>query len=123
MYRRTLVKSTAVATASKVQKIGALAKFFAQQAGRSERFRTLKNAGRTTLLHFRKVLGQLWLEVTGFVFLSLASIGAVAFVREYLRLHNGGSSSGRVALAICFTVMFGWFGVSSFWRVRKKNQS
>ncbi len=67
-----------------------------------------------------RVLGQLWLEVTGFVFLSLAGIGALAFVREYVRHQEGKASSGRVALAAGFTLLFGWFGLSSFWRVRKK---
>ena len=107
--------------AAKARKAASLAKFLGQQASRSERFRTFRAAGATTWRHFRKVLGQLWLEVTGFVFLALAAIGAAALVREYLRLHAGSSNSGRIALAIGFTVMFGWFGVSSFWRVRKRN--
>ena len=34
---------------------------------------------RTTAAHFGRVLRQLWLEVTGFVFLALAFIGAGAF--------------------------------------------
>jgi hypothetical protein len=31
-------------------------------------------------------------------------------------------SSSRVVMALGFTVMFAWFGVSSFWRVRKKSE-
>jgi len=97
------------------------ARGLARYAGRNRKLSAWANAVGTTAAHFRRVLGQLWLEVTGFVFLSLAAIGAAALVREYTRLHAGNSSSGRVAVAICFTMMFGWFGVSSFWRVRKRS--
>jgi len=65
-------------------------------------------------------LSQLWLEVTGFVFLALAAIGGLAFAREYAKYHSGHVGLDRVVLAICFTALFGWFGLSSFWRVRKK---
>jgi hypothetical protein len=92
-----------------------------QQVSRTRRFGAVAKAARTTATHFKKVLGQLWLEVTGFVFLCLAAIGGMALIREYLRLQAGKSTSGRVALAACFTVTFGWFGVSSFWRIRKKS--
>ena len=117
----TLVKSMAVALGSKVRQIGMIARGLRRVVGRGGKLSAWADAARTTGAHFRRVLGQLWLEVTGFVFLSLAAIGALAFVREYTRLHAGNSNSGRVALAICFTVMFGWFGVSSFWRVRKRS--
>jgi len=40
---------------------------------------------------------QLWLEVTGFVFLAFASIGAVALIKEYAAYHAGRTTSGRVA--------------------------
>jgi len=50
----------------------------------------------------------------------LSGIGALAFVREWTKYQAGRTSSGRVLLAIAFTVMFAWFGVSSFWRVQKK---
>jgi uncharacterized membrane protein YbhN (UPF0104 family) len=77
---------------------------------------------RASASHFGRVLGQLWLEVTGFVFLALAGIGVIAFFREYARYQAGRATSGRVLLAVCFAGLFGWFGVSSFWRVRKRNQ-
>ncbi|MGA7168388.1 MAG: hypothetical protein WBX08_04515, partial [Candidatus Sulfotelmatobacter sp.] len=69
---------------------------------------------------FGRVLHQLWLEVTGVVFLVMAlSLGAGS-VREYGKYHAGQAGPGRMALAICCTVAFAWFGVSSFWRVKKK---
>jgi hypothetical protein len=102
------------------KKAGILARIASQQVSRSRGFGAIWQAGRATAGQFGKVLGQLWLEVTGFVFLCLAAIGALAFVREYVRFQGGKATSGRVALAVCFTVMFGWFGVSSFMRIRKK---
>ena len=76
-------------------------------------------AARATASQLGQVLGQLWLEVTGFVFLALAGIGVLAFIREYGKYHAGRVGSGRMVLAVCFTLLFGWFGVSSFWRVKK----
>ena len=45
-----------------------------------------------------------------------------ASVKEYGKYHAGQVGAGRVAVTICFAVTFAWFGVSSFWRVRKKKQ-
>ena len=106
---------------TRTRKAGMLARVAYKQVSRSRRYGAVMKALRTTTGHFRKVLGQLWLEVTGFVFLCLAAIGTMACIREYLRLQAGKSTSARVALAACFAVTFGWFGVSSFWRVRKRN--
>jgi hypothetical protein len=67
------------------------------------------------------VLHQLWLEVTGFTFLAMAAVGAMAVIREYGRYQSGHAAGpGRLVLAICFTLSFTWFGVSSFWRVNKR---
>jgi len=116
-----LVKSTLeMAALSTARKLSILARVAVQQAGRTRTLGALLNAGRTTAAHFGRVLGQLWLEVTGFVFLVLSGIGGLAFVREWTKYQAGRTSSGRVLLAIAFTVMFAWFGVSSFWRVQKK---
>ncbi len=105
---------------AKARKLGVLARMVTQQASRSRNFSALSQAWKATSSHVGRVLGQLWLEVTGFVFLSLAGIGAVALVREYLQYQAGKATSGRVGLALGFTLLFGWFGLSSFWRVRKK---
>src|ERR1700731_957380 len=67
---------------------------------------------------FGKVLHQLWLEVTGFTFLAMAAVGAVAGIREYGKYQAGHATGpARLILAICFTISFAWFGVSSFWRI------
>jgi hypothetical protein len=79
-------------------------------------------AGTRAIAHsFGRVLHQLWLEVTGFTFLAIAGIGALAGMREYGKYQSGHAAGpGRLVLAVCFTVSFIWFGVSSFWRVKRR---
>jgi hypothetical protein len=73
---------------------------------------------------YGKVARQLWLEVTGFTFLVMAAVGAMAGVREYGKYQAGHASGpGRLLLAICFTISFAWFGLSSFWRVKRRAKS
>jgi 1,4-dihydroxy-2-naphthoate octaprenyltransferase len=90
------------------------------QAKRSRTVRAATHAAATTAKAFGRVLHQLWLEVTGVIFLLMALSFAGATVKEYGKYHAGQAGLGRVAVAICFTVTFAWFGVSSFWRVKKK---
>jgi hypothetical protein len=71
-----------------------------------------------------RVLHQLWLEVTGFTFLAMAAVGAMAGIREFGKYQAGHTSGpGRLVLAICFTVSFAWFGITSFWRVKRRAKS
>jgi hypothetical protein len=79
---------------------------------------------RQTSRSFGRVLHQLWLEVTGFTFLAMAGVGAMAGIREYGKYQSGRASGpGRLLLAVCFTISFTWFGVSSFWRVKRRAKS
>ena len=94
-----------------------------QHARKSRSVGALTKGARAAASHFGRVLGQLWLEVTGFVFLTLAGIGVLAFFREYAKYQAGHATPSRAVLAVCFAGLFGWFGVSSFWRVRKRNQN
>lgn len=111
-------------SASSIQKMGIIARvagrLVARHAGESRWLAAGLKGLRVTAASFGRVLGILWLEVTGFVFLSLAGIGGLAFAREYSKFEAGKASSGRVVLAVCFTLTFAWFGVSSFWRARRK---
>ena len=79
-------------------------------------------AVRTTGRSFGNVMHQLWLELMGVIFLIMALGFAGASVKEYGKYHAGQAGAGRVAVAVCFTLTFAWFGLSSFWRVRKKRQ-
>jgi hypothetical protein len=99
------------------RKLGIAARVAGRQVRNTRTFAAVMDAGRMTASRWAGALGQLWLEVTGFVFLALAAIGGLAFWREWVK-HRG---AGRLVLAAAFAVLFGWFGVSSFWRVGKRH--
>jgi hypothetical protein len=106
---------------STLRKLGIAARVAAQQAGRSRTGSALLKGIQATATSFARVSHQLWLEVTGFTFLAIAGIGAMAGFREYGKYQAGHAAGpGKLILAVCFTVTFAWFGVSSFWRVKKK---
>jgi hypothetical protein len=105
---------------STARKAGLAAQVVARQLRDTRTFKATLQGFRATMGHCRRVLHQLWLEVTGFVFLALAGIGAVALGREYIKYQAGNANPGRLAVAVAFTVLFGWFGLTSFWRVRRK---
>lgn len=73
---------------------------------------TAKAVGRTTHI--------LWLEVTGFFFLVFATVCGGAGWREYQRVVAGHAPMNRVYVAGALALLFAWFGVSSFWRARRR---
>lgn len=84
---------------------------------KSRRANALASAAQVTLRSVTRVGHLLWLEVTGLFFVAFAAIGSLAAWHEYAK-HK--EVSGRLAAAICFTVIFAWFGWSSFHRARRK---
>lgn len=79
-------------------------------------------AGSKSFLgHFSHVAHMLWLQITGFIFLCFAIIGAGALVREYRLYTSGKIPVGKPALALCFTLTFVYFGINSFWRTRSRH--
>ena len=116
------VKIEAVSKVSFFQKAGIATRVARQQAGRNRTLNAIKSGVRATVKSFTHALHQLWLEVTGTVFLAMAAFGAAAMVREYLKYTASHTSPSRLAIAICFTLTFAWFGLSSFWRTRRKSQ-
>ncbi len=105
-----------------VQKIKAMFRAAVDRLERSRMGRAALAGVRASARSFGRVLRQLWLEVTGFTFLAMAAVGAMAGFREYGRYQSGHATGpGRLALAVCFTLSFAWFGVSSFWRVKRRN--
>jgi hypothetical protein len=116
------VKIEAVSKVSGWHKAGIVARVVRQQAGRSRTINAVMGAVRTTVRSTGRVLHLLWLEVVGTVFLAMAAFGGAAGVREYMKYASGHTTAGRVVIAIFFTVTFAWFGVSSFWRVRRKSR-
>lgn len=115
-------KIEAVTAVSASRWLGVAVRVAREQIVRSRTFRAVTGAVRMTGRSFGRAAQQLWLEVTGTVFLAMAAFGAAALVREYLKYSTGHATIGRVAVAMCFTLAFGWFGFSSFWRVRRKSR-
>jgi hypothetical protein len=105
-----------------MRKLGVVARIAGEQAGRSRTLSAVMKGVRATLGSFWHSLHQLWLEITGTLFLSIAAFGAIALVREYMKYQAGQTTASRLAVALCFTLTFAWFGLSSFWRVRRKSQ-
>jgi len=90
------------------------------KTGENRLVRAFYRAGSVTMRSVGRVLHILWLEVTGLFFLGLAFVGAAAAVREHHRELAGTGSAAKMLLASGFAVLFGYFGVSSFWRSRRK---
>jgi len=61
-----------------------------------------------------RVLGQLWHEVVGFVFLALAAIAVPAVIKEWK-----GESKSRLLMACVFVLIMVYFGITSFLKARK----
>ena len=110
-----------MASISTARKLSILARVVSQQVGSYRAVGAVRHAARTAAASIGAVLRQLWLEVTGSVFLFLALIGGLAASREYARYEAGKTGPGRVVVAICFCATFAYFGLTSFWRVRRKS--
>jgi hypothetical protein len=93
-----------------------------RKAGENRWARAFYRGGSSFLGSVGHVIHALWLEVTGFLFLVLAVIGAGATIREYHRYLVGTAPRNRVVLAAIFTLLFVYFGIESFWRARRKSK-
>jgi len=91
-----------------------------RQTGKSRLARACYNAASVTTRSLKRIVHVLWLEMTGLLFLLFALVGAGAAVREYHRHVAGTAGSGKMLLAAFFALLFTYFGVSSFWRSRKR---
>ncbi len=69
---------------------------------------------------FAKIFHVLWLEVTGFIFFILALLAGTAAVREYHKAASGPINMNKVWAAGALVLVFLYFGMSSFWRARKR---
>ncbi len=75
--------------------------------------------GNSFLRTLTRVLHLLFLQVTGFLFLVIAVLIGSKTVQEYHRYQAGQVAANRFYLALFFTGLFVYFGLSSFWRARK----
>ena len=95
--------------AEKAKKIALFARAAGRQIGtqaaRSRTGSAVLKGLRATASSVGAVLHQLWLEVTGFVFLAIAAFGVFDGFREYGKYHDGQElSPGRLIVAVCFAV-------------------
>ena len=97
----------------------ALLRIAGRRSGQNRWVRAFYRAGDVTVRHTGRVARVLWLEMTGFLFLVLAIVGAAAAYREYRHYARGQAGFGKVAVAAVFTFVFLYFGVNSFWRSRR----
>ena len=74
-------------------------------------------------LLFITTIRTLWHEVIGFLFLSLAFLGALSGVRIVRNFDGSPESLFRLILTTCFVVIMGGYGVSSFLRARRITRS
>jgi hypothetical protein len=106
------------------RKLGVVVRVAWQQVRRSRTGSALIRGFTATARSFARVLHQLFLEVTGFTFLAIAGIGGITAFREYSKYHAGlATGPGRLVLAIAFTFSFTWFGLTSFWRLRRRRKA
>ncbi len=70
-----------------------------------------------------KPLHSLWNEVIGFLFLSLAFLGAMSGYRMYRHFDGSPEVFFRLTLAACFVLVMAYYGISSFLRARKISRS
>jgi putative exporter of polyketide antibiotics len=109
-----------MANVSSTRKLGIAARIAGEQVKRSRTYGALLSGARATFSHFGAVLRQLWLEVTGFVFVAFALVGGGALVKELSAYHAGNGAFSKVSAAAGFTLMFAWFGASSFYKARNR---
>jgi hypothetical protein len=91
------------------------------KSGRNKRIlRGLRSGASVFFATAMSTLHVLFLEVSGLIFLSFTLMIVTAFVRECRKyaMHQVGLE--RVILAGAVSTMFLYFGLSSFWRARRK---
>jgi hypothetical protein len=79
----------------------------------------LMAGGSSMFASFFRVLRQLMLQVTGFLFLVIAVILGSKVWHEYPSFAATHAEPARFYVTSFFFVLFTYFGLSSFWRARK----
>jgi len=102
---------------------GVLGRLAAGNGSSSKLLRAGLSAAAVTVRSVWRVLHLLFLEVTGFLFICFAVVFGGVAVREYHAYTLRTVGPGKAALAAVFAVMFLWFGVSSFWRAKRRQRS
>jgi hypothetical protein len=91
----------------------------ARAASNSRLVRAGISGGATVLRSFLRVAHILWLQITGVLFCFFAVGFASRLPRAYSD-HIARKPGHHFELLIALTLMFAWFGVSSFWRASRR---
>ena len=100
---------------------GTVFRWLRGKPGRNERvFHGLRSGASAFLKALASTLRVLFLEVSGFIFLCFSVAVVSAFFREYKKYEMHQAGLERVILVGAIGAMFLYFGLSSFWRARRK---
>jgi hypothetical protein len=101
-------------------KLGLFSRVAARQAGKARVVRAAWAATRAVGSSLVRAAHLLWLQITGLLFAAFAVTGMLAVVREYGKYSEGKTGPGRVIATLAFSLVFAWFGASSFWRAGRR---
>jgi len=91
------------------------------EPGRNKRYlRGFQSGAAAFWITLKGTLRVLFLEVSGLMFLTFTAVIVSAFLREYRKFAVHQVGLERVVLAGVVGAMFLYFGLSSFWRARRK---
>ena len=111
----------AISTSRKALVAAQVATRVASRAARRSRLLGAAWSGvRATVLSLGRVLHRIWLEITGVFFLLFALVGGAAAWREYPLYRAGQADLLHFLAPAFFSALFAWFGLTSFWRARRK---
>ena len=99
---------------------GAVGRVAFRQAGNSRFLRAGYTAAQTTLRSIRRILHLLFLQITGLFFCLFALGFASRIPRTYHEYLTGGHGLQRTGVLVALSLVFAWFGATSFWRSRAK---
>jgi hypothetical protein len=100
--------------------LGSLARYALNSKARNKVLRAAGTGFSATAKSVRRSTHILWLEVTGLFFLVFAAVCGGAGWREYQKHLAGNAEMSRVYLAGGLALLFVWFGLTSFWRARRR---
>ena len=106
---------------SQMQNVGgALGRMLGRRVAKDRMLSAGISAARVTLRTFGRVLHVLFLEVAGLIFFCIALVGLTELRRQYVAYAAGKIGPGKVIAATVFLLVFLWFGISSFWKARRR---
>jgi hypothetical protein len=98
----------------------ALGRLALRRAGNDRVLRAGYSAAKATLRSMNGIARTLWLQITGVFFCLFALTFAFRLPHTYASYTAGKTPAGYLLLLLALTVLFAWFGVSSFWKVKRK---